>query len=165
MTMVKRKSGEVAQETKPFDLNEQLDPSLYPVEEIVSNVPEKVVLPDIDPITPKNVSFSRNPTTKGLMGMSRGKKGVKIRVPVNSRTQRVRYQPIDLNGVVFEPGKTYELHPLLAQELKERIDAFEDAMLRQTTGGNMMDPGIQAEWEAQDAARRQYDKTASQFEI
>ena len=77
---------------------------------------------------------------------------------------RIKYEDIWLNGTKFEPGVTYELHPLLAQELNERIQAFENSLMRQTTGGSMMDPTIAREFDEQERAEQVRVMTSGMFE-
>ncbi len=175
MALVKRNKKGVAQETPskfvtPDEIG-GLDPSLYPIDpkkfEATISVSEERIraeLPERDPIKELGVTFKRNPTVAGLMGISRTMKGVKIRVPKNSKHMRIKYEDIWLNGTKFEPGVTYELHPLLAQELNERIQAFENSLMRQTTGGSMMDPTIAREFDEQERAEQVRVMTSGMFE-
>lgn len=81
------------------------------------------------------VSTGANPTVRGLMGARDRKDFVKIKIPVKTKLTDIMYQPITLNSNYFEPGKEYEVHPLIAAEVNAAIERFEDSILKQMRKG------------------------------
>lgn len=74
------------------------------------------------------------PTLKALMACPDSEKTKRVRVPLVTKVARVKFDPIWLNTVKFEPGQVYNLHPLVAGELLRAIDNFEQVPARQLTG-------------------------------
>ena len=76
----------------------------------------------------------KSPTLKALMALPESQKTKAVYVPLVTRVGSVKFDPIWLNTVKFEPGQTYRLHPMVAAELLRAIDNYEQVPIKQMTG-------------------------------
>ena len=80
-------------------------------------------------------STDANPTMGALMRIKDNR--VKVTIPKATSAFDIAYEPIQLNKYPkFEPGKSYLVHPLIAEELNAAIKNFEDSIVLQMTKRN-----------------------------
>jgi len=80
-------------------------------------------------------STDTSPTMASLLG-SKDKK-VKVTIPKLTRAFDVAYEPIQLNAHArYEPGQSYMVHPVIAEELNHAIENFEQSIILQMTKRN-----------------------------
>lgn len=72
------------------------------------------------------------PTMTQLMGEKDKSKWVSVTVPKETAVFDIAFEPIQLNTLpAFQPGETYKLPKLIAEELKVAIKNFEDSIIIQ----------------------------------
>ena len=80
-------------------------------------------------------STDRSPTMGSLLGSK--EKKVKVTIPKLTRAFDIAYEPIQLNAhSKYEPGKSYMVHPIIAEELNRAIENFEQSIILQMTKRN-----------------------------
>jgi hypothetical protein len=82
---------------------------------------------------------TKNAPTWAMLSADKGPK-VKVTVPLKTSGFGDNFQSIELGNTKYEPGQTYHLHPIQAEELQKSISNYERASFLQRNRAN--DAGI-----------------------
>lgn len=93
----------------------------------------------------------KNPTISGLFSATDRSDWVEHRVPMITSPGNVLFESIFLNKQKYEPGKSYQVPPIVDAELSRAEQRFRDSITKQITGNDMNTPGLKGEIEAQKA--------------
>ena len=119
-----------------------------PDDAFVAPISEDAVEAPVKP--PRNWS----PTLDELLAMPDDGTFEKVRVPLVTKAARLQYPKfIKFNSRKFLPGKTYNLHPIVAKELRDAIERFENIPTEQMTGKTNLTPELLEELRFQAAER------------
>jgi len=76
-----------------------------------------------------------NPTLTQLLGARDRSNWVKVTIPMQTTAHEIAYQPICLNTQQYEPGQTYTVPPLVAEELNAAVRNYEESIVLQYRKG------------------------------
>ena len=80
-------------------------------------------------------STDRSPTMGSLLGSK--EKKVKVDIPLKTAAFDIAYEPIQLNAHSrYEPGKSYLVHPIIAEELERAKKNYEESIILQVSNRN-----------------------------